>query len=105
EANLTAAGQLGIERGALLKRPFEDYIVPADRDKFRSHLNEVVTSKKRHSCEIGLMTKSGGDFYALLDTLFILDSSGKKLCRTTATDISERKQAEILLSAKNAEME
>jgi len=91
EANLTAAGQLGIERRGLLKRPFQDYIVPADRDKFRSHLNKVVTSEKRQSCEIGLMTKSSGDFYALLDTLFILDSSGKKLCRTTATDITERK--------------
>src|SRR5208282_3839609 len=100
EANLTAAGQLGIERRGLLKRPFQDYIVPADRDKFRSHLNKVVTSEKRQSCEIGLMTKSSGDFYALLDTLFILDSSGKKLCRTTATDITERKRAENLVNVR-----
>lgn len=100
EANLTAAVQLGIERSSLIKRPFQDYIVPADRDKFRSHLNEVVTSKKRQSCEIGLITKSGRDFYALLDTLFILDSSGKKLFRTTATDITERKQAENLVNIR-----
>lgn len=100
EANLTAAGQLGIERSGLIKRPFQDYIVPADRDKFRSHLNKVVTSEKRQSCEIGLMTKSGGDFYALLDTLFILDSSGKKLCRTTATDITQRKRAENLVNVR-----
>ena len=100
ESNLTAAGQLGVERSTLLKRPFQDYIVPADRDKFRSHLNEVVTSKKRHSCEIGLMTKSGGDFYALLDTLFILDSSGKKLCRTTATDFTQHKRAENLVNVR-----
>ena len=94
EANLTIARQLGIERSGLIKRPFQDYIVPVDRDKFRSHLDGVVTSTKRQSCEIGLTTKSGGDFYALLDTLFILDSSGKKLCRTTATDITERKLIE-----------
>jgi PAS domain S-box-containing protein len=98
EANLTAAVQLGIERSGLIRRPFQDYIVPADWDKFRSHLNDVVTSKKRQSCEIGLMTKSGGDFYALLDTVFILDSSGKKLCRTTATDITERKRMETARS-------
>jgi len=100
EANLTAAVQLGIERSGLIKRPFQDYIVPADRDKFRSHLNEVVTGKKRQSCEIGLMTKSGGDFYALLDTVFILDSSGKKLCRTTATDITQRRRAENLVNVR-----
>jgi len=100
EANLTAAGQLGIERSTLLKRPFQDYVVPADRNKFRSHLNEVLTSRERHSCEIGLMTKSGGDFYALLDTLFILDSSGKKLCRTTATDFTQRKRAENLVNVR-----
>jgi PAS domain S-box-containing protein len=94
EANLTVAVQLGIERSGLIKRPFQGYIVPADRDKFRSHLNEVVTSEKRQSCEIGLMTKSGSNFYALLDTVFILDSSGRKLCRTTATDITERKLIE-----------
>jgi PAS domain S-box-containing protein len=100
EANLTVALQLGIERSGLIKRPFHGHIVPADRDKFRSHLNEVVTSKKRQSCEIGLMTKSGGDFYALLDTLFILDSSGKKLCRSTATDITQRKRAENLVNVR-----
>jgi PAS domain S-box-containing protein len=94
EANLTAARQLGIERSGLIKRPFQGYIVPADRDKFCSHLNAVVASEKRQSCEIGLATKSGGDFYALLDTVFILDSSGKKFCRTTATDITERKLIE-----------
>jgi PAS domain S-box-containing protein len=100
EANLTAAVQLGIERSGLIKRPFQDYIVPADRDKFRSHLNKVVTSKKRQSCEIGLTAKSGGDFYALLDTLFILDSSGKKFCRTTATDITERRRSENLVNVR-----
>jgi len=100
EANLTVAGQLGIERSGLIKRPFQGFIVPADRDKFRSHLNEVVTSKKRQSCEIGLMTKSGSDFYALLDTLCILEPSGKKLCRTTATDITERKRAENLVNVR-----
>ena len=100
EANLTVAVQLGIERGILIKRPFQDFIVPADRDKFRYHLNKVITSKKRQSCEIGLMTKSGSDFHALLDTLFMLDSAGKKLCRTTATDITERKRAESLVNVR-----
>ncbi len=100
EANLTAAVQLGIERSDLIKRPFQDYIVPTDRDKFRSHLNDVVTSEKRHSCEIGLMRRSGGDFYALLDTSFTLSPSGKKLCRTTATDITQRKRAENFVNVR-----
>ena len=100
ETNLTAAAQLGIERSSLTKRPFQDFIVPADRDKFRSHLNEVFTSRKRRSCEIGLMTKSEGDFYALLDTVFILDSGAKKLCRTTATDITQRKRTENLINVR-----
>ncbi|MDR3553737.1 MAG: PAS domain S-box protein [Syntrophobacteraceae bacterium] len=100
ETNLTAAVQLGIERSGLIKRPFQGYVMPADRDKFRSHLNEVFTSGKRQSCEIGLTTKSGGDFYALLDTVFMVDSSGKKLCRTTVTDITERKRTENLVNVR-----
>ena len=105
EANLTAAVQLGIERSGLIKRPFQNYIVPADRDKFHSHLNEVVRSKKQQSCEIELITKSGSDFYAHLDTVFILDSSGNQLCRTTATGITELKRAEDSLREAQSEAE
>jgi PAS domain S-box-containing protein len=97
EANLTIARQLGIERSYLINYPFPVYIVPANRNVFRSHLNEVVTSEQRQSCQIGLLAKSGGDFYARIDSVFVRDASGKSLCRTTVTDITERKRAEEAL--------
>ena len=99
EANLTIVRQLGIERASLINYPFSLYIAPLDRSVFSSHMNKVVTSKQRQSCQIGLMAKSGGDYHAFLDSIFVEDSSGKKLCRITVTDITERKRAEEELRA------
>ncbi len=94
EANLTIVRQLGIERSSLINYPFPLYIAPVDRSVFSSHLNKVVTSKQRQSCQIGLMAKSGGDYYAFLDSIFVEDSNGNKSCRITVTDITARKKAE-----------
>jgi PAS domain-containing protein len=45
EANLTFAGQLGIERGRLIDTPVWLYTTAPDRGKFRSHLDQVYLRK------------------------------------------------------------
>jgi PAS domain S-box-containing protein len=94
EANLTVARQLGIERGRLINYPLLAYIVPADGNVFRSHLGNVFKAKTHQACEARFMKGSGGEFHALLDTMFIENSVGQGRIRISVTDITERKRIE-----------
>ncbi|MGA7874613.1 MAG: ATP-binding protein [Desulfoferrobacter sp.] len=94
EANLTFAGQLGIERGRLINTPLWLYAAAADRGKFRSHLEQVFKSKQRQTCELRLQDPSGPKIYVQLDSICVLNGEGAELCRTSATDVSIRREAE-----------
>jgi len=94
EANLTIARQLGIERSRLVGTPLSGYMVASDRNPFRSHLGSVLKDKTHQACEVRFMKGSGGDFHALLDTMFVKDAHGERRVRTSATDITERKRME-----------
>jgi PAS domain S-box-containing protein len=94
EANLTVSGQLGIERGRLLQKPFQLCIAAEDRQKFHLHLRAVLSTKAPQICELRLGTKQGNDRHLRLDTILAEDSNGRRSLRTSVTDISERKQLE-----------
>jgi len=98
EANLTIARQLGVERSRLVGCPFSVYVVLADRNAFYSHLSNVLKDKTHQACGVRLTKGAGGDFHALLDTIFVEDAGGNGRFRTSATDITERKQAETALA-------
>jgi PAS domain S-box-containing protein len=87
-------GQLGIERGRLLQKPFQLCIAAEDREKFHHHLRRVLTSKEPQICELRLKTKQGNDRHVRLDTILEEDTGGRCLLRASITDISERKQME-----------
>lgn len=97
QANLTAALQLGISRNRLLHCPFPLLTASQEREKLRRHIREVFQSQERQSAEISLTPKKGMGFVALMDSIFIQDATGKGLCRTSFTDITDRKQAEEAL--------
>ena len=94
EANLTAAQQLGVERGSLINIPLSKFMVRGDAAKFNLHLKEVFASGKRYACEVRLRAKGGTRFHAQLDSMLVQDSSGNKLCGTSFRDITGRKWAE-----------
>ena len=94
EANLTFAGQLGIERGRLIDTPLWLYAAAPDRGKFRSHLEQVFKTNERLTCELRLQRPSGPERYAQLDSIRVLNVDGAELCRTSVTDISIMKEAE-----------
>ena len=102
EANLTAAKQLGKERSRILKRPFFLNVFGKDRDAFRLHLTKVFKTGEHQTCEVRLVRGIGEEFYARLDSIFIEDVSGKGFARTSITDITDRKQAELEAQAKLA---
>ena len=97
EVNLTGAKQLGIERGSLIKAPFAAMVVKSDMRVYLSHLKEIFDTRENHSCEVRLKVKDGGEFHARLDSIFIESANGTVSCRTSVTDVTERKRAEAAL--------
>ena len=97
EVNLTGAKQLGIEKGNLIKVPFVAMVVESDVKVHLSHLKKLFDTRGNHTCEVRLKVKDGGEFYARLDSIFMESPNGTVSCRTSVTDITERKRAEAAL--------
>ncbi len=94
EANLTFAGQLGIERGRLINTPLWLCVTSPGRDKLRKHLDQVFKTDERRSCELRLQRPSGPERYVQLDSVRVVNVDGAESCRTSVTDISIRKETE-----------
>ncbi len=103
ETNLTAARELGMERSLFINKPFRAYIVTDDRKLFDEHLQKVFKSADRQTCDIRLKRKNGSEFYAQLESRVARDSFGNNICRTSLTDITERKQIEEKLKTASNE--
>ncbi len=97
EANLTGASLLGVERNALIRKPFHLYVAAEDREDSDLHLRRVLRSGTRRVCEIRLMKKKEKklQFPARLESVPVPSTEGEVTqCRTVITDITERRQAE-----------
>lgn len=105
EANLTFAGQLGVEGGRLINTPFWLYAASSDRGTFRFHLDQVFKTNERRTCELRLERRGGPERYVQLDSIRVLNVDGAELCRTSVTDISIRKVAEEELFRVQNELE
>ena len=105
EANLTAATQLGIERGNLSKKPFRLYVLELDRRVFSEHLRVVFKTQERRTCEVRLHARGGPEFYARLESIYIEDTKRTGMCRTSIIDISSSKLAEEALQRAHDELE
>jgi len=105
EANLTAAQQVGVTRSALLNTRFYDNLAAEDRDTFFLHLRQLRAGQVRHTCEVRIVNTDGSQIYAFLDSRLVTDAENDSaLCRTTITDITSRKEVEVvkeLLNEKN----
>jgi two-component system, NtrC family, sensor kinase len=105
EANLTFAGQLGIERDRLINTPLWLYAAAMDRGRFLSHLDQVFKTNERQTCELRLERLGGHEHYVQLDSIRVQNVDGAELCRTSVTDISVRKEAEEKLVRIHEELE
>ena len=97
-ANLTGSKMLGVERRNLIGKPFSLYVAPDERNIFRSHLKKVTETKAGQVCEIQVLKTKETSFHAVLESILI-EGNNRELCqcRTTMTDITDRKQAERAL--------
>ena len=93
ELNLTAGQLLGIERIFLFNKPFSSYIQRGFQDRFYLHLQEVLESSVKETCELVLKKNDGVTFDAQLESV-VVKVDGRKVVRTALTDITEHKRAE-----------
>jgi len=91
EANLTAAGLLGIPRAPLVKRRLGLFVAPADRAIFHAFLQQVFESPDRKECDVHLLVK--GQPPVEVRMRGNLAEKGQ-MCRVAMTDITQHKQAE-----------
>jgi two-component system, cell cycle sensor histidine kinase and response regulator CckA len=103
ELNLTAAKQLGIERGYLIKTNFQNFIFQSDKGVFLSHLEAIFDKRERQITEVRLSPKGGEKFYARLESIFMEGEDGAGLCRTNTSDVTLRKRAEA--EAENQQLQ
>ena len=96
ELNLTAAQLLGIERTFLVGKPFSSSIQREFQDRFYLHLQEVLESPAKQTCELVLKKKDGTTFDAQLESI-VVKAAGRKVVRAVLTDITERKRADNAL--------
>ena len=67
EANLTAAGLLGVERSALVKQPLSRFIVPEDQAIYYQYDHHFFNTGAPQSCELRLAHAGGALFWAQLE--------------------------------------
>jgi len=95
ETNLTAAIMLGVEREALMGKPFSNFINIDDKDIFYLHHRKLIETKAKQTCELRLVKKDKSEFYAHLESKILLNEDGDmKQIRLTLTDITELKELE-----------
>jgi PAS domain S-box-containing protein len=91
EANLTAAGLLGVPRGALVKRRLTGLILPADEDTYYLHRKQLFETGEPQVCQLRMVRQDGTAFWAQLAATAAEDADGARVCRVVMSDITERK--------------
>ena len=99
QANLTAAGLLGMARSALVRQRLTSFIFPADEDRYYLHHKQLSETGEVQGCELRMVDREGAAFWARLQATTALDHAGQRVARVVMIDISERKRAEEALQA------
>jgi two-component system, cell cycle sensor histidine kinase and response regulator CckA len=92
DVNLTGAIMLGVQRGFLIGRHFNQFIDSGDQDTFYLRLRSVFSLRERETWEIKVKRPDGSLFYAQLESA----CTGPDYCRAVLSDITKRKLSEII---------
>jgi PAS domain S-box-containing protein len=98
DANLTAAGLLGVERSQLIHRRLPCLVAPGSRPVFADFLERVFSKAGKHVCEAALLRADAAPFWASVHATSALSLAGlPRWCRVAVSDITSLKQAEEAL--------
>ncbi len=95
EVNLTGAGLLGLERSRLVNQPFCRWVAPEFQEACRAHFLKVYETGVNQTCEVKIRSQDGQSFFVSLESRAAPGERGpERSCRTTMSDITDRKIAE-----------
>ncbi len=97
DANLPAATQFGVSRGALVKQSFSRFIFPEDQDISSTHHNQLFATGTPQSCELRILRPDAATAWARLEANLSHSADGTPVCRIVISDITARKQMEQAL--------
>jgi len=106
EANLTISSMLGLERSALIGKPFNRFVLREDKDIFYKHRRRLLETEAPQSCDLRLMKKDGHEFNVRMEGM-VIKNRGNDLrqIRSAVNDITELKQAEKTIKEHSETLE
>jgi PAS domain S-box-containing protein len=104
EANLTAAGLLGVSRSVLVGERFTRFIVPEHEDAYYHRRKRLFETGAPQRCELRLLRKDASPFWALLEATTAQDADGKPVGHAVISDITELKRKEEALLETGAKL-
>lgn len=106
EVNLTGAAMIGIERSALIGKPFSRFVLREDQNVFYKHRQRLLETETSQSCELRLVKKDGHEFHVRLECLVIKNKGGDlRQIRAAVSDITDRKRAEKKIKEYSEKLE
>ena len=93
EINLAGAALLGADRSKLTQRKFSAFVAASSLEQWQQHLQAVLKSESKLTCELLLKNNSGSSFHAQLDCLGLKNNGKEPVVRIALTDISKHKQS------------
>ena len=97
EANLSAAGLLGVARSGLIGQQFSGFIDRSEQDFYYLRCKQLLQTTKPQAYELRMLRKDGTRFWTQMETSFARDMDGAPVCRAVLSDITERKNAQVRL--------
>ena len=114
-ANLTLARMLGVDRSELRETRLSNHISRGSQDTLYQHRLAVFADHEdeeaepeilRHTCELELTTASGALLFVRLRCEYVpVDDDDAAYCRTTISDVTAQKIAELKIERFNEELE
>ena len=101
EANLTAAGLLGVPRAALANKPLSRFIFRGDQAIYYRHRQQLFETGTPQTCEFRMLRAGAGPFWVRMEATAGQNADGAPVCRTVTSDISEEKEAALEIQKLN----
>ncbi|WP_051300164.1 PAS domain S-box protein [Methylobacter luteus] len=102
-ANMALASMLGVEKQALINKPFSDFVLDLDQDVLYLYRQALLNNKFAQNCELRLRKNNGQPLWVKLDGLSRMDRERHDL-NLALTDIHQLKETQGLLSKSEANL-
>ncbi len=104
QVNLTGADMLWARRDQLLRAHFDQFVFPADEDRWHKHFRHALRNGDKQRFELTLVGSAGKRLEVQLDCMRAGGEAESSTVRIAMTDVSDRKEAEAELRKFEAQL-